>query len=220
MGELTLKTPKPLLSAGGKTLIEHNIEKLVKANIRDIVVNHAWLGSQIETALGDGSKFGAHIYYSPENPALETAGGIATALPLLEQGSPVNQPFAVISADVYCEFAFDRLHSIKQLIENFGWHGYCVMVPNPPHHPAGDFACAQGLLQALSNHQGLTYSGIGVYRPSMFASIDAGHYEKLVTLLKRDVPLGLIGAETFEQRWDDVGTPERLAQINTYLNSK
>jgi N-acetyl-alpha-D-muramate 1-phosphate uridylyltransferase len=220
MGDITTKTPKPLLVAGDKTLIEHHLEKLVAAGITDVVINHAWLGSQIELFLGDGSRYGASIVYSPENPALETAGGIANALPLLQSGVANDEPFAVISADVYCEYSFNRLHSLKQLVENFDLHGYCVLVPNPAHHPEGDFSCQNGLMQLNANEKKLTYSGVGVYRPSMFHSIAKGQYERLVALLNRDVPINLVGAELFAQRWDDVGTPERLAQINQYLSKK
>jgi N-acetyl-alpha-D-muramate 1-phosphate uridylyltransferase len=220
MGNITTFTPKPLLIAGEKTLIEHHLEKLVAANITEIVVNHAWLGSQIEQFLGDGRRYGATIVYSPENPALETAGGIANAMPLLEKGVAADEPFAVISADVYCEFSFTRLHTISRLVKNFNLHGYCVMVPNPAHHLDGDFSFSTGLMKIKANERNLTYSGVGVYRPSMFNSIVAGQFEKLVSLLNRDVPLNLIGAELFQQRWDDVGTPERLAQINQYLLKK
>jgi N-acetyl-alpha-D-muramate 1-phosphate uridylyltransferase len=220
MGEITNNTPKPLLIAGRKTLVEHHLEKLVSAGITEIVLNHAWLGVQIEQFLGDGSRYGARIVYSRENPALETAGGIANALPLLQSGAAINEAFAVISADVYCEFSFDRLHAIKYFVENFQLHGYCVMVPNPAHHLEGDFGCVNGLMQESEIGPKLTYSGIGVYRPSMFSSIASGQYEKLVSLLRRDVPLNLVGAEVFEQRWDDVGTPDRLAQINQYLSKQ
>lgn len=217
MGELTTKTPKPLLVAGKKTLIEHHIEKLVAVGIKEIVINHAWLGSQIEQFLGDGSRYGAVISYSPENPALETAGGIANALALLQKSSAFDEPFAVISADVYCEYSFERLHQLQQLVENFRLNGYCVMVPNPAHHLEGDFACISGLMQLDDSAKKFTYAGLGVFRPSMFRSVKVGQFEKLVSLLLRDVPLNLIGAEIFNDRWDDVGTPERLAQINKYL---
>jgi N-acetyl-alpha-D-muramate 1-phosphate uridylyltransferase len=217
MGELTTTTPKPLLVAGEKTLVEHHIDKLVAVGINEIVINHAWLGSQIEQFLGDGSRYGAVISYSPENPALETAGGIANALALLQNGAAANEPFAVISADVYCEYPFERLHQLKRLVENFELNGYCVMVPNPAHHLEGDFACASGLMLLGTSAKKFTYAGLGVFHPSMFRSIKVGQFEKLVTLLLRDVPLNLIGAEIFTDRWDDVGTPERLAQINKYL---
>ncbi len=235
MGELTLNSPKPLLRAGGRTLIERQIERLVAAGIADLVINLGWQGDQIEDFLNDGKRLGANIRYSREDPTLETAGGIANAMGLLQNDPTDSAPFAVISTDIYSEFDYKRLHSIQSYLANSGLNGYCVMVPNPAHHLGGDFACINGLLSngllsngLLSNGllnsaqgaQNLTYSGIGVFCPTMFESIVPGQFEKLATLLNRDVPQHLIGAEIFEGRWNNIDTPERLAQINSYLAKK
>ena len=139
MRPLTDATPKPLLMAGGKPLIAWHLEALVRAGIRDIVVNHAHLGHLIETALGDGKRFGAAIRYSAEGQALETAGGIAHALPLLGA-----EPFAVINADIACDFDYARLPALADTMTGRGLLAHLVLVPNPPHHPQGDFALCDG----------------------------------------------------------------------------
>jgi N-acetyl-alpha-D-muramate 1-phosphate uridylyltransferase len=220
MGELTTKTPKPLLSVFGKPLIVWHIEKLVAAGITDLVINHAWLGNQIENQLGNGQSLGARIVYSPEAIALETAGAIATALPLLQtlpDATQTNDPFAVISADIFSEFSYHRFEQMAQQVSAHRLHGACVMVENPDHHATGDFAIDTDRLSwPVKPHQPTyTYSGISVLTPLMFRETPANQFEKLVTLFRRDAPKRLLLGERYFGPWSDVGTPERLAQLQT-----
>lgn len=217
MMPLTADCPKPLLKVRGRPLIVWHILNLVKAGITELVINHAWLGSQIEQALGDGSQFGAVIRYSPEATALETAGGIANALPLLG-----DQPFVAVSADIYCpHFDFRQCHGTLE--DNDMWGNphpvdqrdiaWLFMVKNPPHHPQGDFAVN---LTGIANagEPRYTYSGIGVFRPEMFATITPGEPAKLVTLFRHFADRNQLGGEVIHTSWTDVGTPERLAELN------
>jgi len=185
MRPLTDRTPKPLLVAGGKPLIVWHLEKLAAAGITEVIINHAWLGEQIPAALGDGSAYGVHITYSAEGEALETAGGIARALPLLTQGEPDNAPFAVISSDAWSDLDYTRLTEVAQRLAAGEGDCWCLMVDNPGHHRGGDFALDNGHLKlagtahkasAGNNTQtttspeadALTYAGIGVFTPAMF----------------------------------------------------
>jgi len=162
MRPLTDHTPKPLLIAGGKPLIVWHLERLTAAGFREIVINHAHLGSLIEQALGDGSHWGLHIHYSPEPPgALETAGGIATALPLLG-----NEPFLVVNGDVYCDWDFNRARLLRDKM------AHLVMVANPAHHSGGDFSLDGERVVYANTEQTLTYAGIGVFSPSFFADVN------------------------------------------------
>ena len=210
MGALTDTCPKPLLVVRGKPLIIWHIEQCAAAGIKQLVINHAWLGKLIEQTLGDGSGWGLSIRYSAEVTALETSGGIANALPFLG-----TQPFAVISADIFCDFDYHRLHGIADQIQNTELSAWCVLVNNPSHHPQGDFACENGLMlqrtQAAS--PALTYSGIGVYTAALFADVVPGKPERLLTQLMRGTHARQIGAQIHDGLWTDVGTPERLAQL-------
>ena len=218
MRPLTDRIPKPLLKAGGKPLIVWHIENLVRAGIREIVINHAHLGSQIEEALGDGRRFGAEIRYSAEASALETAGGIANALPLLG-----DSPFAVVNGDIYCDYDFSHLLEAAENPIARDDAAHLVLVDNPAHHPKGDF-CLQAdriipssnPLQATGCLQ-LTFSGIGLYSPAMFCSIQRGSKAPLAPLLREQIALGRIGGEHHRGTWVDVGTPERLAALDAYL---
>ncbi len=187
---LTDSTPKPLLEVRGKPLIVHILEALVRAGIRDIAINLAWRGEQIAEALGDGRRFGARIRYSWEEEALETGGGILKALPLL------GEVFAVVNGDIWTDFPFGNLKAPRGL-------AHLVLVDNPPHHPGGDFP-----------YQGkrLTFSGIGVYRQALFASCRPGPFP-LAPLLRKAAERGLVSFEHYRGTWVDVGTPERLAQL-------
>ncbi len=147
MRPLTDRTPKPLLVAGGKPLIVWHLEKLAAAGITEVVINHAWLGEQIPAALGDGSTYGVRITYSAEGEALETAGGIARALPLLTQGEPDNAPFAVISSDAWSDLDYARLTEVAQRLAAGEGDCWCLMVDNPGHHRGGDFALDNGHLK-------------------------------------------------------------------------
>ena len=220
MRPLTDHTPKPLLQAGGKPLIMWHIEKLVRAGITDLVINHAHLGAQIEAALGDGSRFGAQIRYSPEATALETAGGIAYALPLLGE-----EPFAVINSDIYCDYDFSQLAAHAAALNTCGDSAHLVLVNNPVHHPGGDFGLLAGRVTnpapSILDLQStiLTFSGIGIYRPALFASIVRGSVAPLAPLLRAQIALGKVSGEHYTGRWIDVGTPQRLEQLDNELRT-
>ncbi len=210
MRPLTDRTPKPLLPVAGKPLIVWHIERLARAGLREIVINHAHLGDQIETLLDDGSAWGVSIRYSAEPAgALETAGGIANALPLLG-----DDPFLVVNGDTYCEWDFARARAALA----DGDVAYLVLVPNPPHHPAGDFALRSGRV-ADGGEPRLTFSGIGIYRPALFADIERGKPAKLAPLLRAAMAEDKVGGEAHAGRWVDVGTPQRLEELDAELRS-
>lgn len=224
MRPLTEKCPKPLLKAGGTPLIEHTIAALQGAGISDLVINHAWLGHLIESALGDGSRFGARIRYSSEGTPLETAGGIKKALPLLNaREKPLETPFIVVNADIWTDYDFSRLASLN-LPDNTLAH--LVMVNNPDHNPEGDFAAIENqpnqIMQlfaksAKNPRQTLTYSGIGLYRPSLFKDLPAGPYP-LAPILTKAMQRAQISGEKHRGQWSDIGTPEKLAWLDRHLN--
>ena len=217
MRPLTDRTPKPLLIAGGKPLIVWHIENLVRAGIREIVINHAHLGHQIEEALGDGRRFGAEIRYSAEESALETAGGIANALPLLG-----CSPFAVVNGDIYCDYDFSRLQEAAGNLSARNDAAHLVLVDNPVHHPKGDF-CLQADRIIPSGNQlqaQLTFSGIGLYSPALFCGIQRGSKVSLAPLLREQIALGKVSGEHHRGIWVDVGTPERLAALDAYLTNE
>ena len=209
MRPLTDHTPKPLLKVAGKPLIVWHIERLARAGICDLVINHAHLGQQIEDLLGDGAQWGVHIRYSREGEgrALDTGGGIFRALPLLG-----GAPFLVVNADVWCDLDPRQLNlGADDLVQ-------LVMVDNPPQHPAGDFHLAGGRLSATAEPR-LTYSGIGVYRPELFDGCSAGAFP-LAPLLRSAMTAGRAGGEHYRGRWTDVGTPQRLAELDRALRRK
>ena len=211
MRPLTDHTPKPLLAVGGKALIVWHLERLAQAGITELVINHAHLGEQIINMLGDGNKYGVSIRYSAEIKALETAGGIANALPLLG-----DEPFAVINADIYCEYDFSRLPLHAAALMNKGDMAHLIMVPNPEQHPNGDF----GLYQAriTSNAPKLTFSGMGIYQPVLFQNISRGTIAPLAPILREQIEQGKISGELYEGLWVDVGTPQRLQLLDKLLN--
>lgn len=210
MRPLTDTTPKPLLPVGGKPLVVHAIERLRAAGVRDIVINHAHLGAMIETALGDGTRYGVSIRYSPEAEALETAGGIATALPLLDASE-----FIVVNGDVYCE------HDLAALCRSLpdGALAHLVLVDNPDHHLRGDFAL-EG--DHVVNRGGamLTFSGLGRYRAGLFAGIAPGTKAQLAPLLRTAADRGQLQGEHYRGCWRDIGTPERLAELDRKLAAR
>ncbi len=223
MRPLTDRIPKPLLEAGGRPLIVWHIENLARAGIKDLVINHAHLGMQIEDALRDGSKFGARIKYSREAEALETAGGIANALPLLG-----DSPFAVINGDIYCDYDFSRLQRAMENMNARGDTAHLVLVDNPPHHPEGDFSLDGDRISSSAPnphaspptpHSGsfLTFSGIGIYTPGIFSSIKAGSKAPLAPLLREQIALQRVSGERHAGTWVDVGTPERLSELDARL---
>ena len=209
MRPLTDHTPKPLLMAGGKPLIVWHLERLAAAGFKEIVINHAHLGEQIEEALGDGSQWGLRIRYSPEPPgALETAGGIATALPLLG-----DQPFLVVNGDVYCDFDFGRFFRLTVDA------AHLVLVANPAHHAGGDFSLDGDRVIYADGEQTLTYAGIGVFSLSFFAGVKPGTVMKLRPLLDAAIAAGTLTGERYAGRWVDVGTPQRLAELDQELRT-
>lgn len=224
MRPLTDTCPKPLLKVRGRPLIIWHILNLVKAGITEIVINHAHLGHMIETTLGDGSQFGAKIHYSKEEVALETAGGIAKALPLLVDAN--EEPFIVVSSDIYIP-QFDFKECLNTLEDNDMWGNphpldkrdvaWLYMVKNPSFHPQGDFALN---LMGLQNEgePRVTFGNIGVYRPEMFAHIQTGEHAKLGPLLRELADRGQLGGELYSGIWHNVGIPEQLAQLNAPMN--
>lgn len=208
MRPLTDHTPKALLRVGGQPLVVRVIAALAQAGIRDLVINLAHLGEQIATALGDGTAFGANIAYSREETALETAGGIAYALPLLG-----SEPFIAVNADVYSDYDFSALCVAARHLAAAGPLAHLVLVQNPPQHSHGDFGLADGKVQAeaASRH---TFSGIGVYHPALFAGIARGSRARLADVLIAAMQRGQVTGELYPGRWHDVGTPERLAALD------
>jgi len=205
MRPLTDHTPKPLLEVGGKALIEYHLMALSQAGVRSVIINHAWLGEQIEARLGNGERYGLQIQYSPEVPvALETAGGIIQALSQLGA-----DPFIVINGDIWCDYP------LQQLPQQLDGLAHLVMVNNPPHNSQGDFCLTHGRLQTEGQGK-LTYSGIGVYHPRLFAGLEPG-VRPLAPLLKQAMAKGLISGEHYRGRWLDIGTSARLQELDTEL---
>jgi MurNAc alpha-1-phosphate uridylyltransferase len=209
MRPLTDHTPKPLLCVGGKPLIVWHLERLAQAGFSDVVINHAYLGSQIESALGNGSHWGLNIAYGAEPVALETAGGIANALHLLG-----DSDFLVVNADTYTDVDFAAIkHSLQP--PNLA---HLLMVNNPAQHPAGDFFYADGQLLA-SGALKLTFSGVGIYQPSLFAHIERGQAAKLAPILRAAIAQQLVTASHYQGQWQDIGTPQRLHDLDQQLTA-
>jgi MurNAc alpha-1-phosphate uridylyltransferase len=213
MRPLTETLPKPLLQVADRSLIEHQIERLVDSGIREIVINHFYHGDKIEQQLGDGSQFGASIHYSRENVRLETAGGIIKALPLLK-----DDCFVVVNADVWTDFPFSNL----QPVDGAGCLAHLVLVPNTEHHPYGDFYIdSDGRVHEDPERrdQRLTFSGISVLHRNLFA----GHPVEplpLVTLLSDAMVGNKVSGEIYQGEWIDIGTPERLRQLNDIVKGR
>ncbi|MGB5297605.1 MAG: nucleotidyltransferase family protein [Thiogranum sp.] len=205
MRPLTDQTPKPLLEVGGKPLIQYHIEALRDAGFRELVVNHAHLGNQIVERLGDGAQFGVHITYSAEpEGALETGGGIKQALPLLGE-----QPFLVINGDIWTDYPYQQLYREPEGL------AHLVLIDNPPHHVQGDFQL-NGRRVTTDGENKRTFSGIGLYRPDLFADSPGGAFP-LAPLLRRAMQTGQVNGEYYQGRWLDIGTPQRLAELNREL---
>ena len=214
MRPLTDRVPKPLLSAGGRPLIAHLIERLACAGLTDLVVNVSHLAVQIERELGDGSRHGARIAYSREEQALETGGGIAYALPLLGEA-----PFVAVNSDLYSDFDFGRLASRATALGAGALAAHLVLVDNPPHHPEGDFHLREGSVSTDGPPPRLTFSGIGVYSPTLFSGIARGEKRQLAALLKPAMAQGRVSGEHHRGRWMDIGTPQRLAELDQMLTA-
>ena len=207
---LTDTVPKALVEAGGKPLIVWHLERLARAGIRDAVINISHLGERIVERLGDGARFGLRLHYSRERERLETAGGIANALELLGRA-----PFLLVNADVYCECDFARLMNI-QLGERLA---HLVLVPNPSHRSKGDFSLADGRLGDAAAPR-YTYAGVAVVAPKLLQSVNRGEKAPLAPLLYDAAARGLLGGEVYGGLWQDVGTMERLAELERFLNER
>ncbi len=202
---LTDETPKPLIKVAGKSLIEYHIENLAKAGIKEIIINTAWLAEKIHQQLGDGSNYGLSIVYSDEGKALETAGGIINALPLLG-----DQPFLVVNGDICCDFDFSTLPELDTGIQS-----HLVLVENPVHNPEGDFALHDKLIKNTGDTM-LTFSGIGIYRPEFFSSQKKG-ISPLAPIIRGKCENDLVSGQHHTGRWTDVGTLQRLQQLEAQL---
>lgn len=214
MRPLTDTCPKPLLPVGGRPLIAWHLEHLARAGITDILVNHAWLGERIEATLGDGRAYGVRLRYSAEAPALETAGGIARALPFFQ-----DRPFLVINGDIWCDW--DPVQARQRVAS---WPedrlAHLVLVDNPTHHPEGDFVLAadgQVMPRADTGAPALTFAGIGLYRPALFATTDPDRPAPLAPLLRQAMAAHAVSGERHPGRWIDVGTPARLCELDAEL---
>ena len=227
MRPLTDTCPKPLLAAGGKPLLAWHLERLAEAGYQEVVINHAHLGFMLQDALGDGHAFGLSIIWSDETQGvLETAGGIVKALPHLGTG-----PFLVINGDIFCDWDVSRAKEIASRMKATHDLGHLVMVPNPPQHKDGDFILEGGRIVNMGSNvpmantadreaKRLTFSGIGIYDPNLFAGISPGTSAKLAPLLKTAIAQSRLGGEAYRGRWHDIGTPERLAALDRELHDE
>ncbi|MEW9901609.1 N-acetylmuramate alpha-1-phosphate uridylyltransferase MurU [Pseudomonas putida] len=209
MRPLTLHTPKPLVPVAGQPLIEYHLQALAKAGVTELVINHAWLGQQIEDHLGDGARFGLSIRYSPEGEPLETGGGIFKALPLLG-----DAPFLLVNGDIWTDYDFARLRApLKGL-------AHLVLVDNPGHHGRGDFRLdGQRVVDGDEAAGTLTFSGISVLDPALFEGCEPGAF-KLAPLLRHAMAEGRVSGEHFQGHWVDVGTLERLAEVERLIGER
>jgi MurNAc alpha-1-phosphate uridylyltransferase len=203
MRPLTDVLPKPLLEVHTKALIIWHIEKLARNGFTEIIINLAHLGHKIPQALGDGSDWKVKITYSDEREfgALESAGGIVNALPLLG-----DKPFLVVNGDVFCDYEFDANFELQDKL------AHLILVPNPEHNPKGDFAL-EGSLVANAGNEKYTFSGIGYYNPKIFEGLEKGK-SALAPLLREKIAQELLSGELYKGMWHDIGTPERLNEIN------
>ncbi|MDQ3057682.1 MAG: nucleotidyltransferase family protein [Pseudomonadota bacterium] len=223
MRPLTNTTPKPLLQAGDKPLVAWHLEKLAAIGVKDVVINTSWLAEQFPQTLGDGARWGLTLHYSPEGGApLETGGGMCNALPLLGDGRVANEPFIVVNGDIWTDYDFARLP------RNIAGDAHLVLVDNPAHNARGDFSLRGDGLVESDGAQRLTFAGIGVYRPSLFHGWRdiVGDVQgvaqtpprfKLAPLLRAAMAQGRVTGELHADRWTDVGTPQRLAQLDEEL---
>lgn len=206
MRPLTLHTPKPLVPVAGQPLIEYHLQALARAGFTEVVINHAWLGQQIEDHLGDGARFGLSLRYSPEGEPLETGGGIFKALPLLG-----DAPFLLVNGDIWTDYDFARLRAPLAGL------AHLVLVDNPGHHGRGDFRLADEQVVDGDDAPGtLTFSGISVLDPSLFDGCQPGAF-KLAPLLRQAMSQGQVTGEHYAGHWVDVGTLERLAEVERLI---
>ncbi|WP_198266695.1 N-acetylmuramate alpha-1-phosphate uridylyltransferase MurU [sulfur-oxidizing endosymbiont of Gigantopelta aegis] len=213
MRPLTDTRPKPLLTIAEKSLIEYHIEALVKVGINDIVINHAWLGEQIEAKLAAGANYGATIQYSREEQALETAGGIKKALSLLG-----DEAFVVVNADVFTDFPYGNIVKACQNLATSHCLAHLILVNNPEHHPDGDFYCQNKqvidpIKHPLEKTLAYTFSGIACYQPTFFSDLDRGK-QALAPMLRSAMEKQQVSGEIYQGDWWDIGTPQRLEDLN------
>ncbi|MFL9856765.1 nucleotidyltransferase family protein [Paraburkholderia madseniana] len=219
MRPLTDTCPKPLLEVGGKPLIVWQIERLARAGFQTIVINHAWLGEQIEAALGDGSRWGVQLRYSAEHEALETAGGIVQALPLLEDDG-ASEVFVAVSGDVYADFDYATLNARAETLAALREPGmHLVMVPNPAFHPNGDFGLVDGVL-SLEAQPRFTFGNIGLYDTRMFRDLPRGTRRALTPYYRATIANGLASGELYEGLWENVGTPAQLQDLDQRVSAR
>ena len=207
---LTDRIPKPLVPVAGKPLIAWHLERLARSGCRTVVANVSHLGQQIIDFVGDGARFGLKVDFSPEAEPLETAGGIAQALPLLGR-----EPFLLVNGDIYCDIDFRPLLSH----ELGGNHAHLVLVPNPPQHPKGDFSLDDGVIGNDGTPR-YTYAGVAVLSPRLVEAVKRGDKAPLAPLLRTAAGQRLISGERFGGLWQDVGTVERLAELEAQLASR
>ncbi len=222
MRPLTDHCPKPLLEAGGKPLIVWQIEALARTGVVDIVINHAWLGNQIEAALGDGGRYGVRLRYSAETTALETAGGIAQALPLLvaDPANEAGEIFLAVSGDIHTDYDYRRLlPRAAALAGSAEPRMHLVMVPNPPFHPAGDFALGGDGRLSLDGGERLTFGNIGLYDTRLFRDIAPGEKVAMTPCYRSAIASGRATGERHDGHWENVGTPAQLAVLDRSLRS-
>lgn len=205
MRPLTNTTPKPLLKVNGQYLIEYHIKALAAAGFNEIVINLAYLGHMIQEQIGDGSHYNISIQYSEEGQPLETGGGIFKALPLLG-----NEPFLVVNGDIWTDYPFAELKNKQVKL------AHLVMVANPEQHPNGDFTLQDNFLINQKGPTANTYSGIGVYHPTLFSACQAGKFP-LAPLLISAMENKQVTGELYRGQWYDIGTPERLQQLDMLL---
>jgi len=207
---LTERLPKPLVEAGGKALIDWHLQRVAAAGFREAVINVSHLADQVVAHVGDGARFGLRVAWSREAEPLETAGGIANARALLGEA-----PFLLVNSDIYCEYDFSRLRHVA--LKNS--LGHLVLVPNPPHHAAGDFTLESGMVGngAAARY---TYAGIAIMSPAIVAGVRTGDKAPLGALLRQAAGEGRLSGEIHDGVWTDVGTAERLAQLRTLLASR
>jgi len=208
MRPLTDRTPKPLLPVAGKPLVQYHIEKLAAVGVTEIVINHAWLGERLEDVLGDGRQWGVSIQYSAEGEALETAGGIIKALPLLGR-----EPFIVINGDVWTDYPFSRLLEVSPE------RAHLVLVENPDHNAAGDFALTEGGRVLNEGTEKFTFSGVSVMTAQLFSGLNRRKLA-LAPLLREAIDQQQLTGELFRGEWVDVGTPERLASLDESVRNR
>lgn len=229
MRPLTDHCPKPLLMVADKPLIVYQIEALAAAGMRDIVINHAWLGAQIEETLGDGARWGVRLHYSPEGEALETAGGIVQAKALLQaidDHTDTSNILLAVSGDIFCDYDYRQLTAHAVRLANASMSGtpgmHLVMVPNPDFHPAGDFVLASDGRLALDNEgagERLTFGNIGLYDLRLFDGITPGTRVPMSPLYRACIAAGHATGERFDGQWENVGTPAQLAALNARLRT-